>query len=146
MTWEGVGYACKIDKRMDGELYKQILEDELQASINHCGKNTQDFLFQQNNDPKHKSHKASHWFQDHDYEVMLWPSQSPDFNPIEHLWVALKQRLADYEVSPKGIVELWERVQVEWEKIASEVCQNLIESMPRRMEALIKAKGGYTKY
>jgi hypothetical protein len=77
---------------------------------------------------------------------MLWPAQSPDLNPIEHLWGHLKRRLAEYEVEPKGILELWERVQEEWEKIPAEVCQNLIESMPRWMEAVIKAKGGYTKY
>ena len=34
----------------------------------------------------------------------------------------------------------------EWNDIKPEVCQNLIESMPRRVEAVIKAKGGYTKY
>ena len=42
--------------------------------------------------------------------------------------------------------ELWERVQVEWEMIGADVCQNLIESMPRRVEEVIRAKGGYTKY
>jgi len=41
---------------------------------------------------------------------------------------------------------LWERVQVEWDKIPAKVCQDLIESMPRRVEAVFKAKGGYTKY
>ena len=45
-----------------------------------------------------------------------------------------------------GIEELWERTQVEWEKILAEECQNLIESMPRRLQAVLKAKGGYTKY
>ena len=39
-----------------------------------------------------------------------------------------------------------ERVQVEWDKIGADVCQNLIESMPRRVEEVIKAKWGYTKY
>ena len=29
MTWEGVGYAAKIDGRMDSDLYLQILKDEL---------------------------------------------------------------------------------------------------------------------
>ena len=33
MLWEGVGYACKINGRMDGELYTKILEDELQESL-----------------------------------------------------------------------------------------------------------------
>ena len=42
--------------------------------------------------------------------------------------------------------ELWERVVVEWDKIGVDVCQKLIESMPRRVEAVIRAKGGHTKY
>src|ERR1700676_1309083 len=33
MTWEGVGYACKIDGKMDGDLYVQILDEELKKSI-----------------------------------------------------------------------------------------------------------------
>ena len=44
------------------------------------------------------------------------------------------------------MLELWERVEEEWNRIEVEVCQNLIESMPRRVEAVLKAKGGYTKY
>ena len=79
-------------------------------------------------------------------EVLLWPAQSPDLNAIEHLWNHLKRKLAEYEVPPQGILELWERVQEEWGKIKPEVCQGLIESMLRRVEAIIKAKGGYTKY
>ena len=35
---------------------------------------------------------------------------------------------------------------MKWEKISVEKCQNLIESMPRRIQAVLKAKGGYTKY
>lgn len=146
MLWEGVGYGCKIDGRMDAELYTQILEDELQQTLQFYGKEAADIIFQQDNDPKHKSRRATKWFEDHEYIVMVWPSQSPDLNPIEHLWVFLKRRLADYPEPPKGILELWERAEAEWNKIPKETVQNLIESMPRRMEAVIKAKGGYTKY
>ena len=49
-----------------------------------------------------------------------------------------------YKKTPKGVTELWERVEKEWEGIDAAVCQNLIESMPRRIEAKMKAKGGYT--
>jgi len=146
MMWSGVGYACKIDGRMDGDLYVKILEDELQYSIRYFKKKPVDIIFQQDNDPKHKCKKAKAWFQENEMEVLTWPAQSPDLNPIEHLWAHLKRRLQGYETAPKGILELWERVQVEWEKIESSVCQELVESMPRRVEAVLKAKGGYTKY
>ena len=58
---------------------------------------------------------------------------------------SLKRKLAEYEVPPQEILELWERVQEEWGKIKPEVCQGPIESMPRQVEAIVKAKGGYTK-
>ena len=76
----------------------------------------------------------------------MWPAQSPDINPIEHLWGHLKRKLAEQEVAPRGILELWERVEEEWNKIDAGVCQNLIESMPRRVAAVKQANGGYTKY
>ena len=79
-------------------------------------------------------------------EVMEWPAQSPDLNPIEPLWAHVKQCLARHPTYPTSIHELWERLQEEWNKIEPSVCQNLIESMPRRVEVVLKAKGGYTKY
>ena len=46
----------------------------------------------------------------------------------------------------KGAHELWDRLVDEWNGISPEVCQNLIESKPRRIQAVIKANGGHTKY
>ena len=58
----------------------------------------------------------------------------------------MKRRLEEYDSPPQGIEELWERIQKEWDQIPPSECQNLIESMPRRMQAVLKAKGAYTKY
>jgi transposase len=146
MLWDGVGYACKIDGRMDGDLYIKIMEEDLQESLGYFGKDAGEVIFQQDNDPKHVCQKAMSWFKDNGFKVLSWPAQSPDLNPIEHLWDHLKRKLAGYEIAPGGMLELWERVEEEWNKIEAEVCQNLIESMPRRVAALLKAKGGYTKY
>ena len=146
MTWEGVGMACKINGKMDANLYTQIMEDELQQTLEYYGKTPDDIILQQDNDPKHTSRLAKQWFEDHGFEVMVWPAQSPDLNPIEHLWFILKRRLAEYPEPSKGILEFLEHIQVEWEKIEIAQCQQLIESMPRRIREVIKAKGGYTSY
>jgi len=62
------------------------------------------------------------------------------------LWQYLKQRLATYETDPVGMHELWEHVEAEWNKIPQQICIDLITSMPRHVAAVLKAKGGYTKY
>ncbi len=77
---------------------------------------------------------------------MQWTSQSPDLNPIAHLWNHVKRKIEEYEEPPTSVNELWEHFQDEWDGIEPNVCQNLIESMPMRIEAVLGAKGGYTKY
>lgn len=131
---------------MDAEQYCEILETGLQESFEKLDMAEEERIFMQDNDPKHTSKRANQWFEDHGIEVLGCPPQSPDINPLEHLWNLLKKKLNEYPTPPKGIFELWERVVNEWNKITPEMCQNLIESMPRRIEAVLKAKGGHTKY
>ena len=49
MFWDGLGYACKINGRIDGDLYVQILEEDLKASMDYYGKSAEDVVFQQDN-------------------------------------------------------------------------------------------------
>ena len=75
----------------------------------------------------------------------LFP-QTPYLNPFEDLCNYLKMRLASYGHVPTSMHQLWERIEVEWDKIPVEECLKLIETMPDRISAVIKAKGRHTKY
>ena len=137
---------CRIEGKMDASLYEEILEDEFLGTVEFYGMDREDIIFQQDNDPKHTFRHAQKWFKNNAIEVLDWPAQSPDLNPIEHLWSILKFHLAAYPDEPPSIQELWRRIEVEWEKITKDECLKLINSMPRRVAAVLKAKGGYTKY
>ena len=52
----------------------------------------------------------------------------------------MKRRSGGYETPPNGVTQLWEHVEKEWNEIDGQVCQNIIESMSRHVEAMIKAK------
>lgn len=146
MTAKGVGYSCRIDGSMDSTLYCEILSDEFLQTLEYYGLESQDIVFQQDNDPKHTSALAKQWFTNNGIKVLEWPPQSPDLNPIEHLWWYLKKRLNAYETDPASIHEFWERVEKEWNDIPASECIKLIDSMVDRVAAVLAAKGGYTKY
>ena len=146
MGWNGVGKLTEVQGIMNAQQYCDILDDGLVESFEKLEVPEEERIFQQDNDPKHTSKKATQWFDDNDIQVLVWPAQSPDINPIEHLWVHLKRAMLHYPTPPKGVHELWDRVVEEWNNISPETCQKLIESMPRRIQAVIRANGGHTDY
>src|SRR6266850_368088 len=137
MGWDGVGELAEVEWRMDANQYLDILENHLLPSMEEASIPVNDLIFQQDNDPKHTSNKARTWMENNNINVLDWPPQSPDLNPIEHLWNHIKRELCKYPTQPKGVWELWERVAEVWNNIEPEVCQKLIESMPRRIEVVI---------
>ena len=76
--------------------------------------------------------------------AMEWPAQSPDSNPIENLWSILDQRTKKRKLSNEKA--LFEALVEGWNGLPQSLLVSLVESMPRRIEAVIAAKGYATKY
>lgn len=145
MLSSGVGYLCRIDGGVNAEIYEGILDDELMHTIDWYGLDKSNIIFQNDNASSHTASSIKKWFKRNEIKVMTWPAQSPDLNPIEHLWDHMKRELKNRPPS-KDKDELWEKIQDIWNNIPAEVCLNLVRSMPRRLEQIRKSKGGHTIY
>lgn len=93
--------------------------------------------------PVHQN-SCENGFSEKKIRVLDHPPQSPDLNPIEHLWNELKKRGKGKIFRTKD--EAWNFYRLEWQKMPLEVLQKLVSSMPRRLRAVINANGYSTKY
>ena len=131
-----------------------IILDAMKESVPEIMDSVTDRILMLDNAKTHKIKEIKEWCAEHEYEVMEWPPYSPDLNPIKMIWKKVKNMV--YKAHPelrtstlgsdslkneieKAVFEAWEALDPDW-------CQNLMKSMPRRVEAVLKASGGYTKY
>ncbi|XP_065684059.1 transposable element Tcb1 transposase isoform X1 [Hydra vulgaris] len=150
MVWgafsvHGTSRLYIVDGTMNQDKYIKVLESRLVPQIREWY-GSDFWIFQQDSAPCHKSKKVMTWFQQNAVQVLPWPGNSPDMNPIENLWDILKNEIHQIPITTKS--QLIERLIHVWfhsTKIKF-LCKSLIESMPHRVKALILAKGGQTKY
>lgn len=143
MSYSGVGNLVFIDGIMNKEKYVAILKENLKSSVERLGL-PDTWIFQHDRDPKHTSYLAKEWLLYNSPKQLNSPPQSPDLNPIEHLWEILERKVRKHKISNKN--ELKTVLLLEWNKINSSNTQPLVDSMPRRLKEVLKSKGGPTKY
>uniref|UniRef100_A0A8R1DG42 Cytoplasmic dynein 2 heavy chain 1 n=1 Tax=Caenorhabditis japonica TaxID=281687 RepID=A0A8R1DG42_CAEJA len=67
------------------------------------------------NVPKHTSGHVANWFRRRRVDLLEWPSQSPDFNPIEHMWEELERRLKGVRASNAN--QKFAQLEASWKSI-----------------------------
>ncbi len=142
MSSAGVGPLCFLKSTVSAAIYQEILEHFILPSADKLYGDA-DLIFQQDLAPAHTAKGTKSWFNDHGVGVLDWSANSPDLNPIENLWGIVKRKMRD--TRPNNADELKATVKETWASIPPQQCHKLITSMPRQIEAVIKAKGAPTK-
>jgi transposase len=150
MSARGVGRLTVCDGIVNGVKYIEILRSKMLPSARSLfdlqpPRTVPDFTFQQDNAPCHTANRVKAWFHENGVDVMDWPGNSPDLNPIENLWHRLKMLVA--KEKPSNKVKLTEAIIKSWyHVIKRDELKKLVQSMQRRCQAVIKSKGYATKY
>lgn len=143
MAAAGVGKIELIKQTMDHMHYINILKRNLRASAENLGIGAT-FQFYQDNDPKHSAANTRLWLLYNCPRVIKTPAQSPDLNPIEHLWDHLERKLRQRHFTNKNQME--KVLMEEWYNIDMSITQKLVQSMPGRLKEVIRRKGRATRY
>ena len=149
MVWgcissEGLGglWFMPPGTTINAAVYLQLLKSKLREwlTIRRCR------TFQHDGAPCHQAKLVQNWLAAEGVEVLgPWPGSSPDLNPIESCWALVKERVS--RRNPTSAADLKQQLLQVWtEEITPEYCQKLCRFMPNRIQAVLAAKGGHTKY
>ena len=147
----GCGELHRIIGRHVAATYVEILEDVLLPSLEAMRPGGAPYVLQQDNAPQHSARVTKCWLAQHAnvIKVLNWPGKSPDLNTIENIWGILEQEVGEENREERPSAdELWRRVDAAWDGLRSRpgLFETLAGSMVRRLEDVVEAAGGLTKY
>ena len=146
-----ISHDCKLDLvTIQGNLTgDQYIRDFLQPVVvphfaNHLIATRP--VYMDDNARPHRSRTVPAYLQSETVTSVPWPAMSPDLNPIEHIWDMLGRRIHAREPPVQSISQLEAALHREWQQLSQQDIRRLTGGMRRRVEAVIQARGGYTRY
>ncbi|KAJ4440914.1 hypothetical protein ANN_10762 [Periplaneta americana] len=139
------GALILIKGMMNSDKYIHLLETRIVSQLQKSFPDGRG-VFQQDLAPCHTSRKTTEFFNKKNIQVLPWPGNSPDINPIENLWSICKRRMQKMDCSTKekmisALIGVWFH-----DEEMKNICGKLVESMPNRLRAVIRNKGGHIDY
>jgi len=149
MVWGGICIGgrtdlIRVDHFLNAHRYvEEILQPVVLPYRAAVGDN---FVLMHDNARPHTARTVQTFLEENAVEVLPWPAQSPDLNPIEHAWDMLQRRVLREDGHFENHDELFAGLQEAWRAIPQADLDHLIQSMQRRCRAVINSRGGHTTY
>ncbi|GBM25972.1 hypothetical protein AVEN_223108-1 [Araneus ventricosus] len=150
MVWAGISLGDHTDLHvfhggtLTGVRYRDEIFDPYVRP--YAGAIGNDFILMDDNARPHRAVVVEDYLEVHGLERMECPAQSPDLNPIEHLWDYLGRQVAALSPPPRSLDELEQGLLRFWSSLPISVSDNLIDSMDSRCRQCIQVRGGYIPY
>lgn len=152
MVWGAVSSRGKFSLvrvpegvRLKAASYIVLLEENLLPEVENIFTKKVGPIVLEDGAPPHRAKLTSRWYADHDIsKIQDFPASSPDLNIIENVWALLGDKVASRPAAT--LDELWTVIQDEWKNLDLKIIKKIIQSMPARLDAVLKSHGGVTKY
>ena len=83
-----------MEGNVNQNTYKTLVEENLIPFIQRNADKS--FIFQQDGAPANKAKSFLKFLDENNVELLDWAAESPDLNPIEHVWAIMKKELGNY--------------------------------------------------
>lgn len=147
-SFYGTGRLHICESTINAEAYEKVLiQRRLVQAREWYGEDA--WILMHDSAPCHKAKRITKFLSDNNVNVLSWPGNSPDMNPIETLWAIVKNKLRKTSFTTKSelinrLLSIWNRNTPEQNDL-QETCKKLIQGMPKRVSDLLKSKGKQTK-
>ena len=146
---KGVILAEQYEGKINGEKFSDFIRSRFPTMFENSA-NSRGKLFLQDGDPSQNSKVARDAMEDVGARKFSIPARSPDLNPIENVFHNVKDKLREDAINENIVHETYEqfceRVKKTLMDFNPDVVDRTIESMPKRVEMIIKRKGQRIKY
>ena len=103
-------------------------------------------VYMDDNARPHRSRAVTAYLQSEAVTSVPWPAMGPALNPIEHIWDILGRRIHAQQPPVQKSRQLEAALHREWQQLSQQDIRRLTGEIRRRVEAVIQARGGYTRY